>query len=77
MAGSKERERRRARERFERQRALQLAHRRKIRQRALIVVAVLWILNVIPGPLALAFYARWGRATRRGKTPWWAMMASA
>jgi hypothetical protein len=46
------------------------------RQAMGVMNAVFPITALYWGPLALAFYARWGRATRRGKTPWWAMMAT-
>ena len=54
MAGSKERERRRARERFERQREVRMARQRKLRQRLGIGLAVVCVLGLIVG-LTIAF----------------------
>jgi peptidyl-prolyl cis-trans isomerase B (cyclophilin B) len=54
LAGSRERERRRARERFERQQELRLARQRKIRQRFGIGLAVVCVLGLIGG-LTVAF----------------------
>jgi peptidyl-prolyl cis-trans isomerase B (cyclophilin B) len=53
LAGSRERERRRARERYERQRDVQLARRRKIRQRLGIGLAVVCVLGLIGGLIAV------------------------
>jgi peptidyl-prolyl cis-trans isomerase B (cyclophilin B) len=49
LAGSKERDRRRARERFERQRQVRIARQRKFRQRAVIVLAVVVVLGLAGG----------------------------
>jgi peptidyl-prolyl cis-trans isomerase B (cyclophilin B) len=53
LAGSRERERRRARERYERHRDVQLARRRKIRQRLGIGLAVVCVLGLIGGLIAV------------------------
>ncbi len=53
MAGSKERDRRRARERYERQREIQLARQRKIRKRFGIGLAVVCVLGLIGGLTAV------------------------
>ena len=49
MAGSKERERRRARDRFEQQRAERLERQRRNRKRAGIVLVVLCVLGLVAG----------------------------
>ena len=49
MAGSKERERRRARDRFEQQRAARLERQRRNRKRAGIALAVLCVLGLVAG----------------------------
>ncbi|HEY0934722.1 MAG TPA: peptidylprolyl isomerase [Trebonia sp.] len=49
MAGSRERERRRARDRYERQREIRLARRHKLRQRFGIGLAVVCVLGLIGG----------------------------
>jgi peptidyl-prolyl cis-trans isomerase B (cyclophilin B) len=54
LAGSRERERRKARERYERQRELQIARRRKLRQRFGIGLAVLLVLG-LAGGMTVAF----------------------
>ena len=54
MAGSRERERRRARERYERAREIRLARQRKLRQRFGIGLAVACVLGLIAG-LTIAF----------------------
>lgn len=54
MAGSRERERRRARERYERARELRLARQRKLRQRFGIGLAVACVIGLIAG-LTIAF----------------------
>jgi peptidyl-prolyl cis-trans isomerase B (cyclophilin B) len=54
LAGSKERERRRARERFERQQDIRRERRRKIRKRSGIGLAVLCVLGLIAG-VTIAF----------------------
>jgi peptidyl-prolyl cis-trans isomerase B (cyclophilin B) len=54
LAGSKERDRRRARERYERQRELRLARQRKLRQRLGIGLAVACVLGLAAG-LTIAF----------------------
>ena len=54
MAGSKERERRRARERYERQREERLARQRKIRRWSGIGLAVACVLGLVAG-LTIAF----------------------
>ncbi len=54
MAGSRERERRRARERYERQREVRLARQRKLRQRFGIGLAVACVLGLVVG-LTIAF----------------------
>ena len=54
MAGSRERERRRARERYERQREIRLARQRKLRQRFGIGLAVACVLGLVAG-LTIAF----------------------
>jgi peptidyl-prolyl cis-trans isomerase B (cyclophilin B) len=53
LAGSRERDRRRARERYERQRDVQLARRRKIRQRLGIGLAVVCVLGLVGGLTAV------------------------
>lgn len=54
MAGKKERDRKRARERYERQRNERLARRHKIRQRTGIATVVVLVLGLVVGlPLAL------------------------
>jgi peptidyl-prolyl cis-trans isomerase B (cyclophilin B) len=53
LAGSRERERRRARERYERQRETRMAHRRRIRNRLGIGLAVLCALGLIGGLTAV------------------------
>jgi peptidyl-prolyl cis-trans isomerase B (cyclophilin B) len=53
LAGSKERDRRRARERYERQREIQLARQRKIRKRFGIGLAVVCVLGLIGGLTAV------------------------
>jgi peptidyl-prolyl cis-trans isomerase B (cyclophilin B) len=53
LAGSRERDRRRARERYERHRDVQLARRRKIRQRLGIGLAVVCVLGLIGGLIAV------------------------
>ena len=53
MAGSRERERRRARERYERQQAARLARVRKIRKRFGIGLAVVCVLGLIGGLTAV------------------------
>ncbi|MGH3252440.1 MAG: peptidylprolyl isomerase, partial [Trebonia sp.] len=53
MAGSRERERRRARERYEQQREIHLARRRKLRQRFGIGLAVVCVLGLIGGLIAV------------------------
>ena len=54
MAGNKDRERRRARERYERQREERLQRRAKIRQRTGIASAVVLVLGLVAG-LTIAF----------------------
>jgi peptidyl-prolyl cis-trans isomerase B (cyclophilin B) len=54
LAGSRERERRRARERYERARELRLARQRKLRQRFGIGLAVACVIGLIAG-LTIAF----------------------
>jgi peptidyl-prolyl cis-trans isomerase B (cyclophilin B) len=54
LAGSRERERRRARERYERAREVRLARQRKLRQRFGIGLAVACVLGLIAG-LTIAF----------------------
>ena len=49
MAGSRERDRRRARERYERLQQIQRERRRKIRQRSLIGLAVVCVLGLVAG----------------------------
>jgi peptidyl-prolyl cis-trans isomerase B (cyclophilin B) len=53
LAGSRERERRRARERYERQQAVRLAKRRKIQKRFGIGLAVVCVLGLIGGLTAV------------------------
>jgi peptidyl-prolyl cis-trans isomerase B (cyclophilin B) len=54
LAGSRERERRRARERYERQREVRLARQRKLRKRFGIGLAVACVLGLVAG-LTIAF----------------------
>ncbi len=41
-----------------------------------VMNAVFPVTALYVGPLAVAFYWRWGRVGARGKRPWWAMMAT-
>ena len=65
MAGSKERDRRRARERYERQREIQLARQRKIRKRFGIGLAVVCVLGLIGGLTAV--FATGGKPAAKPK----------
>jgi peptidyl-prolyl cis-trans isomerase B (cyclophilin B) len=65
LAGSKERDRRRARERYERQREIQLARQRKIRKRFGIGLAVVCVLGLIGGLTAV--FATGGKPAAKPK----------
>jgi peptidyl-prolyl cis-trans isomerase B (cyclophilin B) len=65
LAGSKERDRRRARERYERQREIQLARQRKIRKRFGIGLVVVCVLGLIGGLTAV--FATGGKPAAKPK----------
>jgi peptidyl-prolyl cis-trans isomerase B (cyclophilin B) len=66
LAGSKERERRRARDRFEQQRAARLERQRRNRKRAGIALAVLCVLGLVAG-VTTALVSGGGTATAAKK----------
>jgi peptidyl-prolyl cis-trans isomerase B (cyclophilin B) len=67
VPGNIERERRRARERYERQRVARLERQRKVRKRALIGVAVVCVLGLVGGLTAVFLSGSPAKKTASGK----------